>query len=38
MLALIIVVCVAIIATIGTNANNHFGNVALQAATKSAPS
>ena len=33
MLALIIVVCVVVIATIGTHANNHFGNVALQAAT-----
>ena len=35
MLALILVVCVVVIGTIGTHANNHFGNVALQAATKS---
>ena len=38
MLALIIVVSFAVIATIGTNANTHFGNVALQAATKTAAS
>ena len=29
MLALIIVVCIAAIATLGSNANNTFGNIAL---------
>ena len=38
MLALIIVVCFVVIATIGTHANNNFGNVALQAATKTSSS
>jgi pilus assembly protein Flp/PilA len=38
MLALIIVVCFAIIAVIGSNANDQFGNVALQASVKSSPS
>ncbi len=32
MLALIIVVCIASITTLGTNANSTFGNVALNAA------
>jgi pilus assembly protein Flp/PilA len=32
MLALILVVCIAAIATLGTNANNVFNNVALNAA------
>ena len=38
MLALIIVVCVVVIATIGSHANTNLGNVALQAATKSSSS
>jgi pilus assembly protein Flp/PilA len=32
MLALIIVVCIAAISTLGSNANGTFGNVALNAA------
>jgi pilus assembly protein Flp/PilA len=32
MLALIIVVCITAISTLGTNANNTFSNVALNAA------
>lgn len=35
MLALIIVVCVAAIATLGSNANNSFSNVALTTALSS---
>jgi pilus assembly protein Flp/PilA len=35
MLALIIVVCVAAITTLGSNANNTFSNVALNAAVGS---
>ena len=35
MLALIIVVCVAAITTLGSNANNTFSNVALNAAVSS---
>jgi pilus assembly protein Flp/PilA len=35
MLALIIVVCVATITTLGSNANNTFSNVALNAAVSS---
>jgi pilus assembly protein Flp/PilA len=35
MLALIIVVCVAAITTLGSNANNTFSNVALNAAAGS---
>lgn len=34
MLALIIVVCIAAITTLGTNANSTFSNVALNAAAK----
>jgi pilus assembly protein Flp/PilA len=36
MLALIIVVCIAAITTLGTNANSTFSNVALNAAASSA--
>jgi pilus assembly protein Flp/PilA len=35
MLALIIVVCIAAITTLGSNANNTFSNVALNAAAAS---
>lgn len=35
MLALIVVVCVAAITTLGANANKTFGNVALNTATSS---
>jgi len=35
MLALIIVVCIAAITTLGTNANQTFGNVALNTASGS---
>jgi pilus assembly protein Flp/PilA len=35
MLALIIVVCIAAITTLGSNANNTFSNVALNAAAGS---
>jgi pilus assembly protein Flp/PilA len=35
MLALIVVVCIAAIATLGTNANKVFGNVALNTAAAS---
>ena len=35
MLALIIVVCIAAIATLGSNANGTFSNVALNAAASS---
>ena len=35
MLALIIVVCIAAITSLGTNANNTFGNVSLNAASGS---
>ncbi|HKB01092.1 MAG TPA: Flp family type IVb pilin [Gemmataceae bacterium] len=35
MLALIIVVCIAAITTLGSNANRTFGNVALNTATSS---
>lgn len=35
MLALIIVVCIVAITTLGSNANNTFGNVALNTATSS---
>jgi len=35
MLALIIVVCIAAITTLGSNANQTFGNVALNTATSS---
>jgi pilus assembly protein Flp/PilA len=35
MLALIIVVCIAAITTLGSNANNTFGNVSLNAASGS---
>jgi pilus assembly protein Flp/PilA len=38
MLALIIVVCVAAITTLGSNANNTFSNVALNAAVSSSGS
>jgi pilus assembly protein Flp/PilA len=38
MLCLIIVVCIAVIGTIGTHANSHFGNVALQASVKTTSS
>jgi pilus assembly protein Flp/PilA len=38
MLAFIIVVCFAVIATIGTHTSNNFGNVALQAAVKTTSS
>ena len=38
MLALIIVVCVAAITTLGSNANNTFSNVALNAAVGSSGS
>ena len=34
MLALIVVVCIAAITMLGSNANNTFGNVALNAAVK----
>ena len=34
MLALIIVVCITAITTLGTNANNTFSNVALNTAVK----
>ena len=33
MLALIIVVCIAAITTLGSNANNTFGNIALNTAS-----
>jgi pilus assembly protein Flp/PilA len=33
MLALIIVVCIAAITTLGSNANNTYGNVSLNAAS-----
>ena len=33
MLALIIVVCIAAVTTLGSNANNTFGNVSLNAAS-----
>ena len=36
MLALIIVVCIAAVATLGSNANRVFGNVALNTAVGSA--
>jgi pilus assembly protein Flp/PilA len=35
MLALIVVVCIAAITTLGSNANKTFGNVALNTATSS---
>jgi pilus assembly protein Flp/PilA len=35
MLALILVVCIAAITTLGSNANGTFGNVALNTATSS---
>jgi pilus assembly protein Flp/PilA len=35
MLALIIVVCIVAITTLGSNANNTFGNVSLNAASGS---
>jgi len=35
MLALIVVVCIAAITTLGQNANNTFNNVALNTATSS---
>jgi pilus assembly protein Flp/PilA len=35
MLALIVVVCIAAITTLGSNANNTFSNVALNAAVSS---
>jgi pilus assembly protein Flp/PilA len=35
MLALIVVVCIAAIATLGTNSNKVFGNVALNTAAAS---
>jgi pilus assembly protein Flp/PilA len=35
MLALIIVVCIAAITTLGSNANSTFGNVSLNTAVKS---
>ncbi|MBO0697320.1 MAG: Flp family type IVb pilin [Zavarzinella sp.] len=35
MLALVIVVCIAAITTLGSNANGTFGNVALNTATSS---
>jgi pilus assembly protein Flp/PilA len=35
MLALIVVVCIAAITTLGSNANSVFGNVALNTAVKS---
>jgi pilus assembly protein Flp/PilA len=38
MLALILVVCVASITTLGTNANSTFSNVALNAAASSSGS
>jgi len=38
MLALIIVVCIAAITTLGTNANSTFSNVALNAAASSSGS
>jgi pilus assembly protein Flp/PilA len=38
MLAMIIVVCVVVVASIGSHANTNFGNVALQAAVKTASS
>jgi pilus assembly protein Flp/PilA len=38
MLALIIVVCIAAIQTLGTNTNKVFGNVALNAAASSTSS
>ena len=38
MLCLIIVVCVVVVATIGTHANSNFGNVALQASVKTTAS
>ncbi len=38
MLAMIIVVCVVVVASIGSHANANFGNVALQAAVKTASS
>jgi pilus assembly protein Flp/PilA len=38
MLALIIVVCVAAITTLGTNANSTFSNVALNAAASASSS
>jgi pilus assembly protein Flp/PilA len=38
MLALIIVVCIAAITTLGQNANNTFNNVALNTAVKSSAS
>jgi pilus assembly protein Flp/PilA len=38
MLALIIVVCLAAITTLGQNANSTFNNVALNAAVKSSSS
>jgi pilus assembly protein Flp/PilA len=37
MLALIVVVCIAAITMIGTNANETFGNVQLNAAVKGGP-
>jgi pilus assembly protein Flp/PilA len=38
MLALIVVVCIAAITTLGSNANNTFSNVALNAAVSSSGS
>ena len=38
MLALIVVVCIAAITTLGTNASSTFGNVSLNAAVKPAAS
>jgi pilus assembly protein Flp/PilA len=38
MLALIVVVCLGAITTLGSNANNTFNNVALNAAVKSSAS
>jgi pilus assembly protein Flp/PilA len=38
MLALIVVVCIASITTLGTNANNTFSNVALNTAVSSSGS
>lgn len=38
MLAMIVVVCVVVVASIGSHANSNFGNVALQASVKTASS
>jgi pilus assembly protein Flp/PilA len=38
MLAMIILVCIVVIASIGSHANSNFGNVALQASVKTSSS